>query len=207
MRFPPPTRRRIQQLLDRLAEEFVQSGYRHRASGAPDSVVARPISVRSLPAATTRPTNTTCLARPRSAALGRGAGRFAQRGPGNGRRLRRRRPAGSQAIELAPNRFADPHVNAAISHSRPRQPQIAVRLRPDERRPRSGNRCYSDEPCRRFSKRFAAAGWLGCWPKTASNEEIVEEFYLATLARQPDAAERDFTLASRRIGAATVPRH
>jgi hypothetical protein len=101
-------------------------------------------------------------------------------------------PAGSQAIELAPNRFANAEVNEMF--------QILGR----------GDRkslCECDrgsgptlrQPLLLMShpqvlEKIRAGRLARLVAEQKSNDQIVEEFYLATLSRPPEAAERAFAL-------------
>ena len=99
-------------------------------------------------------------------------------------------PPGSQAIELAPNRFADPQVNELFR----------ILGRGDRK-----SLCECDRttgPTLRQSlllmshprvlDKIRSGRLARLLREQKSDDEIVEEFYLATLSRLPDAAERGF---------------
>jgi hypothetical protein len=101
-------------------------------------------------------------------------------------------PPGSQAIELAPNRFSDPQVNELFR----------VLGRGDRK-----SLCDCDRmtgPTLRQPLLLMSHPWVlekirggrlaRLMREQKSDHEIVEEFYLATLSRIPDAAERDYAL-------------
>jgi hypothetical protein len=101
-------------------------------------------------------------------------------------------PVGSQAIELAPSHLADPVVSevfrilgrgsrkSACDCDRASTPSLRQSLY-----------LLSDAQILDKIRRGRLARLLA---KNRTNEEIVEELYMATLARRPDAEEREFTL-------------
>jgi len=101
-------------------------------------------------------------------------------------------PPGSQAIELAPNRFADPQVNELFR----------ILGRGDRK-----SLCECDritgptlrQPLLLMShwrvlEKIGRGRLARLLREQKSDDEIIDECYLATLSRLPDAAERDFAL-------------
>jgi hypothetical protein len=101
-------------------------------------------------------------------------------------------PPGSQAIELAPNRFSDPQVNELFRilgrGDRKSLCECDRVTGPTLRQPL----LLMSHP--RVLEKIRNGRLARLVAEQKSNAEIVEEFYLATLSRLPDAAEREFAL-------------
>ena len=99
-------------------------------------------------------------------------------------------PPGSQAIELAPNRFADPQVNELFRilgrGDRKSLCECDRTSGPTLRQPL----LFMSHP--RVLEKIRSGRLARLLLEQKSNDQTVEEFYLATLSRLPDAAERDF---------------
>jgi hypothetical protein len=102
-------------------------------------------------------------------------------------------PPGSQAIELAPNRFSDPRINE----------MFRILGRGDRR-----SLCDCDRPAGptirqpiflmsdpRIQEKIRGSRLARLLAENKSDDQIITEFYLATLSRYPDPSEREFALA------------
>lgn len=100
-------------------------------------------------------------------------------------------PDGSQAIELAPNRFSDPYVNELFRilgrGNRKSLCECGRAPSPSIRQPLF---LMSDVKVIDKIRRGRLSRLL---QQNAADTEIVDEFYLATLSRHPDADELDFS--------------
>jgi hypothetical protein len=184
----PPTH---PQLLDRLAMEFVNSGYdvaqlerlilsseAYQRSSRPNGNNAA--DQRNFSHARVRPLLAEALVDSINAAL-EASDNF---GPDV--------PPGTQAIELAPSRFSEPAVNALFSilgrGSRKSACDCERASTPSLRQS-----LYLMSDARILSK--VRGGRLArLLTENRPDEAIVEELYLATLSRRPDADEREFSL-------------
>lgn len=176
-------------LLKRLSQEFIQSGYDIRQlerlilSSATYQRSARPTvqnaaDHRNFAHASVRPLLAEVLIDTLNSAL-EATDQF-----GNDI------PSGSQAIELAPNRFADPNVNELFR----------VLGRGDRKALCECNRApgpsirqplflMSDT---RVNEKIKTGRLSRLLDQQANDDPIVTEFYLATLSRNPDADELEF---------------
>jgi hypothetical protein len=101
-------------------------------------------------------------------------------------------PRGSQAIELAPNRFTDPQVNELFRIlGRGDRRSLCECDRETGPSLRQSMLLMSDP---RVLKKIREGRLARLIAEGKPNSEIVEEFYLATVSRPPDAAERAFVL-------------
>jgi hypothetical protein len=108
-------------------------------------------------------------------------------------------PPGSQAIELAPSRFSDKTVNAVFSIlGRGTRKSLCDCDRATTPSLRQSLYLMSDA---RILDKIVHGRLARLLTENCTNEGIVEELYLATLSRRPDADERDFSL--RNIESAT----
>jgi hypothetical protein len=102
-------------------------------------------------------------------------------------------PPGSQAIELAPNRFSDPRINELfriLGRSDRRSLCDCDRAAgPTIRQPIF----LMSDP--RIQEKIRGGRLARLLADNKSDEEIITEFYLATLSRLPDPAEREFALS------------
>ena len=178
-------------LLDRLADEFVASGYdiahlerlilssrAYQRSAVPAGNNAA--DRHNLARAPVRPILAEALVDSLNAAL-QTADDFGSDAP----------PL-SQAIELAPNRFADPQVNELFRIlGRGDRKSLCDCDRVTGPTLRQPLLLMSDP---RVLEKIRDGRLARLLREQKSDGEIVEEFYLATLSRMPDAAERDFAL-------------
>jgi hypothetical protein len=189
--FSPANPPRHPRLLDRLVEEFVTSGYdiahlerlilssqAYQRSAAPTGNNAA--DQHRLARAPVRPLLAETLVDSLNAAL--------EATDDFGADV----PAGSQAIELAPNRFADPQVNElfrVLGRGDRKSLCDCDRLTgPTLRQPL----LLMSDP--RVLAKIRGGRLARLLREQKPDEQIVEEFYLATLSRWPEADEREFML-------------
>jgi hypothetical protein len=189
--FSPANPPRHPRLLDRLAEEFVTSGYdiahlerlilssqAYQRSAAPAGNNAA--DRHSLARAPVKPLLAETLVDSLNAAL--------EATDNFGIDV----PAGSQAIELAPNQFADPQVNElfrVLGRGDRKSLCDCDRLTgPTLRQPL----LLMSDP--RVLAKIRGGRLAALLREQKSDEQIVDEFYLATLSRWPEPAELEFAL-------------